>query len=411
VVLLGTTLLPVMAIPAGAVSEETGPPFVSLLFGRMQWVSTRSVDGQCRPLPNTVDLGTVKASLDARNVDATGIVIVDRTREQGFRCAGYTMHPGWDTLMAWHAEGWRFVSGGTHADMRTLTYSEQWYESCGSLAVFTEHGIDASGLFAYGGDRLDAEAQEDPVSTCFEFGRRYDELPNERATVGPPWWALVDSVNGGMCNDETLPCFERQFRAPTRYDSPHEMASELVGAAPDTWTALQFYRFVTGSYSDGTYAWDCTSPDWRHHFTSHTEMYCYDDFSIVADAYRTAIDGGAVLADPESVANAWGRSVGAPPPPPTDVTAPTVQITHPPDGGLVRTRSSVTITATASDDVRVETVEFRVNGNVKCTDLTAPYTCRWWVPRKVGIFHTIEASARDPAGNAGLARVVVRSTR
>jgi hypothetical protein len=98
-----------------------------------------------------------------------------------------------------------------------------------------------------------------------------------------------------------------------------------------------------------------------------------------------------------------GGGGGGPTP---DTTAPTVAITSPTSGTLVAQRAIVTIAAAASDDRGVSAVTFSVNGAVACTDTSAPYQCAWKVPGgKVRQF-TLEAVARDAAGNLGRSALV-----
>jgi glucose/arabinose dehydrogenase len=92
-----------------------------------------------------------------------------------------------------------------------------------------------------------------------------------------------------------------------------------------------------------------------------------------------------------------------------DTTAPTVSITSPADGASVARRSTVTITATASDNVGVTRVEFSVNGAVQCTDTTAPYSCNWLVPNTRNVTYQLQARAFDSAGNSGSASIQVTS--
>src|SRR6266705_6167489 len=63
-----------------------------------------------------------------------------------------------------------------------------------------------------------------------------------------------------------------------------------------------------------------------------------------------------------------------------DTTPPTVSITAPVNNTSVTKKSTVTISATASDNVGVTTVAFFVNGTLTCSDTTRPYTCAWKVP-------------------------------
>jgi hypothetical protein len=68
------------------------------------------------------------------------------------------------------------------------------------------------------------------------------------------------------------------------------------------------------------------------------------------------------------------------PPPPADSTPPTVTIASPLNGTSVNRNSTVTISATASDNVGVTTVVFYINGSLTCSDTASPYTCTWKVP-------------------------------
>ena len=91
-----------------------------------------------------------------------------------------------------------------------------------------------------------------------------------------------------------------------------------------------------------------------------------------------------------------------------DEIAPTVSITNPADGAIVARKSTVTITATASDNVGVTRVEFLVNGTLQCTDTTVPYSCNWSVPN-TRTTHQLQARALDQAGNVGTANIQVTS--
>src|SRR6267142_512193 len=66
----------------------------------------------------------------------------------------------------------------------------------------------------------------------------------------------------------------------------------------------------------------------------------------------------------------------APPPPPPDTTPPSVSITAPASGATVSGTTSVT--ASASDNVGVVGVQFRLDGsNLGAEDTTAPYSVSW----------------------------------
>lgn len=90
-----------------------------------------------------------------------------------------------------------------------------------------------------------------------------------------------------------------------------------------------------------------------------------------------------------------------------DTTPPTVAITSPANGATVPRKSNVTITATANDNVGVTRVEFLVNGNLQCTDTTAPYSCVWRVPASMNRTHQLQARAFDAANNSATATISV----
>jgi Glucose / Sorbosone dehydrogenase/Bacterial Ig domain len=92
-----------------------------------------------------------------------------------------------------------------------------------------------------------------------------------------------------------------------------------------------------------------------------------------------------------------------------DDIPPTVSITNPANGAFVARRSTVTITATASDNVGVTRVEFLVDGALQCTDTTAPYSCSWKVPNTRNQTFQLQARAFDQAGNVGGAGIQVIS--
>lgn len=81
-----------------------------------------------------------------------------------------------------------------------------------------------------------------------------------------------------------------------------------------------------------------------------------------------------------------------------DITPPNVSITAPSSGATVL--NTVNITATASDNVGVIGVQFRVNGaNVGPEDTAAPYSASWDTTQVVNAPYTLTAIARDAAGN------------
>lgn len=120
-------------------------------------------------------------------------------------------------------------------------------------------------------------------------------------------------------------------------------------------------------------------------------------------AYAPALDMAGVKRDtrPDVGALEYVAAVA----PPADTTAPTVSVTSPTNGATVS--GTVALGASASDNVGVTKVEFRVNGNLVGTDTSAPYTGVWDASAAAAGSHTIQARAYDAAGNVNNASVSV----
>src|SRR3989441_1566223 len=84
--------------------------------------------------------------------------------------------------------------------------------------------------------------------------------------------------------------------------------------------------------------------------------------------------------------------------PPPDTTPPTVSITAPAAGATVA--GTVTVSASATDNVGVVGVQFKLDGaNLGAEVTSAPYTLSWNTATASNGLHTLTAVARDPAGN------------
>ena len=88
-----------------------------------------------------------------------------------------------------------------------------------------------------------------------------------------------------------------------------------------------------------------------------------------------------------------------------DCVAPTAAITSPLAGATVS--GTITISATASDNVGVTRVELLVDGALVATDTSAPYAASWNTTTRANGSHSISAKAYDAAGNVGTSASVV----
>jgi hypothetical protein len=89
---------------------------------------------------------------------------------------------------------------------------------------------------------------------------------------------------------------------------------------------------------------------------------------------------------------------------PPDTTPPTTSITSPANGATVS--GTITVTASASDNVGVVKVEFYIDSVLKSTVTTSPYTFSWDTTTVANGSHTIFSKAYDAAGNVGTSATV-----
>jgi hypothetical protein len=88
-----------------------------------------------------------------------------------------------------------------------------------------------------------------------------------------------------------------------------------------------------------------------------------------------------------------------------DTTPPTVSITSPANGATVG--GTITITASASDNVGVASVQFLLDGAaLGSKDTSAPYSVQWATSQSSSGIHTLAAQAWDAAGNTATSGTV-----
>lgn len=164
-------------------------------------------------------------------------------------------------------------------------------------------------------------------------------------------------------------------------------------------------------------SWDtATSSPWFQYTvktTQHT-VWFENAASVAAklDVANTYDIGGVTIwrlggEDPDTWPTVRAQFGGVTPP--TDAVPPTVAISSPVDGAALTKK--LTITAVASDNVRVAHVDFFVNGALLATDSQAPYSTTWNTRNAVRGVNTIAATAYDSSGNKATAQVEVYRLR
>src|SRR5207245_9502897 len=91
---------------------------------------------------------------------------------------------------------------------------------------------------------------------------------------------------------------------------------------------------------------------------------------------------------------------------PPDTTPPTVAMTAPADGATV-SGPAVSVSATASDNIGVTSVQFKLDGaNLGAPDTVSPYAVSWNSTTVANGSHTLTAVASDAASNTTTATTV-----
>jgi hypothetical protein len=149
--------------------------------------------------------------------------------------------------------------------------------------------------------------------------------------------------------------------------------------------------FATSTYGTGRVAaiGDSSVTEDATNGCGHSTFLGYNDPSY---------DNGLLVANGINwLANGSGGGGG-------DTTPPTVSITSPTNGATVS--GTVSVTATASDNVGVTKVEFYLDGALQSTDTTSPYAWSWDTTTASNASHTLTAKAYDAALNVGTSAAV-----
>lgn len=142
--------------------------------------------------------------------------------------------------------------------------------------------------------------------------------------------------------------------------------------------------FATSTYGTGRIAaaGDSSISEDATNGCGHTTYLGYND---------PAWDNGLIIANAVAwLANGSGGTSG-------DTTAPTVSISSPAAGATVT--GTVSVNATASDNVGVTKVEFYLDGVLQSTDTVSAYSWSWATTGAANGSHSLTAKAYDAAGN------------
>ncbi len=212
------------------------------------------------------------------------------------------------------------------------------------------------------------------------------------ANIAPPGYYMLFVVNSSG-----VPSVARfvRFPAPSEDTAPPTPPSSLTaagglakidlawGASTDN-SSIRHYNVHRGL----TAGFTPTSAN----RIAQTPTMSYTDSGLAAGDYYyvvTAEDQAGNVSAPSNVAHGTASA---------DTTPPSVSISAPAAGASVS--GVVSVSATATDDVGVSGVQFKLDGaNLGSEDTSNPYSLNWDSRTTSNGSHTLTATARDAAGN------------
>lgn len=282
---------------------------------------------------------------------------------------GRTGRLGWDDLRALAAAGHE-IGGHTldHEDLTEISLTEVRRQVCDDRAAIVAEGFEPIS-FAYPFGHSDAASAQIVGDCGYQFARK----------------------NGGIRSPTG--CSSCPTAEPIPPSDPLQLRSSQSIRNTYSLTDLQGYVLRAEQGGGG----------WINFNFHEVQASCGGDtYCIDRDLLRDFLAWLAPRSAFDTVVLPMGEAFGPGTP---DVTAPLVEITAPADGQVVSGR--VSLSAAASDDVRVEGVDFLVNGALVGRDLTAPYAITWDSTVLPNGPATIEAQAFDAAGNVGISAPVL----
>jgi hypothetical protein len=204
-----------------------------------------------------------------------------------------------------------------------------------------------------------------------------------KLSTGDEMWSAPIWINEGSGAPDTAPP-TTSITSPTSGATVSGTTTVVATASDNVGvTRVEFFLDgvlkATGTTAPYSWSWNTTTtPNGSHTLTSK--------------AYDAASNVGTSTGISVNVSNTG------------DTTPPTTSITSPANGATVS--GTITVRASASDNIGVTKVEFYLDGVLKSTDTTTPYTWRWSTSSTTSGAHSLTSKAYDAAGNVGASSAV-----
>ena len=239
-------------------------------------------------------------------------------------------------------------------------------------------------------------------------GPLFDLSPFEVLNMSVPegtytLYFAVDTIKNGLLNLESLyydsvkvRIISTDITSPTVNISSPANGAKVSGTVPVSATASDNVAVERVEfYVDGLFALKVTTEPYG--FNLNVASMTDGNHTIKATAYDTSANSASDTVTVEVDNVLKGTAI--------DMTPPTVNISSPVNGAKVS--GTVPVSATASDNVAVERVEFYVDGLFALKVTTEPYGLNLNIASMTDGYHTIQATAYDTSANSARDTVAV----
>jgi hypothetical protein len=231
--------------------------------------------------------------------------------------------------------------------------------------------------------------------------------PSSLSNSGGNWCAVVSKEHVNSSNDISYALYAAQGTG--KGPASHILINSTdVGASTSTKLALNTWTFLSSTYDGTTLRMYVNGTQVGTKAISGSIFVTTDPLKIGGDwslemftglidnvrIYNTALTQAAIQIDMTT------------PVAPADTQPPTVSLTNPTSGAMVS--GTITISATATDNVAVQGVQFALDGtNLGSQVKASPYQITWNSAGVANGPHTISATATDTSGNTSSTSVTV----
>ena len=328
-----------------------------------------------------------------------------------------TTYPGGgqtgNTELEWYVpNAFTFPAAGSEGYLQVNTAKQSTGSCNGGTCTYTSGMIDSFGKFsqAYGYFEMRAQLPAGqgawpafwlmPYSNPMKWPQAYEIDVFEAgfgggSSLNPQiqstfhYNSMTASVDSGPMTASALTSGFHTFAVDWE---PGSLTYYVDGAAKYTTTSSvpSAPAYILANYAIGDSSWSMIGVPTSSSDSELTNNQIPMKIDYIRVYQKTSSGGYSAIPGPTPIPTLGGT---------TDTTAPTASISAPANNASVS--GTVSVTASAADNVGVSKVEFYLNGALQGSDTTSPYLYSWNTMTAANGSYTLSAKAYDAAGNVG----------